>query len=104
MNCPKCNGGTYLSEEEVVKVIENVTPVKIMVRGTYVCRACNERFTRVFSEDLEAKRRPDMVPGFQQPPRGEVPGPNPAYTQASASASSDTSEENANKLRFLDNI
>ncbi|MCK5023802.1 MAG: hypothetical protein KAS04_06505 [Candidatus Aenigmarchaeota archaeon] len=104
MNCPKCNGGAYVSEEEAIKVLETTTPLRIILKTTYICRACNERFSRVFSEDVDAKRKPHgTVPG-QEPapgmPRNEY-AVNPAMQTTGASTES---HEPADKLRFLDNI
>ncbi len=92
MNCPKCNGGAYVSEEEVVKVLENTTPIKVILKVTYVCRSCGERFSRVFSEDVQAKRREDWSPS---------PGmPTSEYAVRPATSAA----EPADRLRFLDKI
>lgn len=97
MNCPKCNGGAYLSEEEVVKVLENTTPIKVIMKVTYICKACNERFSRVFSEDVEAKKKPEE----QMPAQGM-----PTHEQALHPGISTTgkNQEAPERLRFLDNI
>ena len=57
MDCPKCGGGTYIVDEEFVKVIENTEPMKVVAKATYQCRSCNERFTRLIVENLDAKRK-----------------------------------------------
>lgn len=57
MECPKCAGGTYLCDEELVQVIENSDPMKIIIKATYICKACAEKFSRLVCENLEAKKR-----------------------------------------------
>ena len=89
MNCPKCSGGSYISDEEVVKVLENTTPIKVILRVTYVCRSCGERFSRVFSEDVHAKRKEEWSPSPGMPTSEYAA--RPAY-------------EPAERLRFLDKI
>ncbi len=61
MECPKCAGGAYLAEEELVQVL-NTEPVKVISKATFVCRSCSERFTRLVCEPLDAKRRPPEAP------------------------------------------
>jgi phage terminase large subunit GpA-like protein len=61
MECPKCGGGTYLAEEELVKVLENTDPVKIIAKATFVCRACSERFSRLICDTLEARNKSDVI-------------------------------------------
>jgi len=56
--CPKCNGGTFLSEEELIQVLENVDPVKVLLKATFQCMSCSERFTRLICDDLSARKRP----------------------------------------------
>jgi C4-type Zn-finger protein len=89
MNCPKCSGGSYVSDEEVVKILENTTPIKVILKVTYICRSCGERFSRVFSEDVEAKRKEEFrtAPGM----------PTSEYAARPAN-------EPADRLRFLDRI
>jgi hypothetical protein len=55
MECPKCSGGAYLSEEEFVKVLENSEPLKVVIKALYVCKACSERFSRLVYDNLEAR-------------------------------------------------
>lgn len=57
MFCPKCGGGTFIAEEDLVKVLENSKPLKAILKIIYVCRACTERFSRLVHEDLETKKR-----------------------------------------------
>jgi hypothetical protein len=95
MNCPKCNGETYASDEEAVKVLENTTPIKIIIRVTYICRSCGERFTRIVSEDVEARRKEqEPAPGF----------PTHEYAVRPGMSTTGVTQEPAEKLRFLDKI
>ncbi len=55
--CPKCGGGTYISEEELVKILEETRPLKAVIKVFYVCRACVEKFSRLVHENLEDKKR-----------------------------------------------
>jgi hypothetical protein len=61
MECPKCSGGSYLAEEELVKVLENTEPVKVITKAVFVCRACSERFSRLIVDTLDARKREDVV-------------------------------------------
>lgn len=61
MECPKCGGGSYLSDEELIKVLENTDPIKIMFRAIFSCRACAEKFSRIFYDDLGARKKPPEV-------------------------------------------
>lgn len=68
MLCPKCGGEAYLVDEELVQVLENVDPPKIIAKAIYQCRSCGERFTRLVTEDLDAKKKSaETMPSF---PRG----------------------------------
>jgi len=60
MECPKCGGGCLLSEEELIKVLEEKAreAVRAVVKASYVCRACSERFSRLFVDDLSKRKRP----------------------------------------------
>jgi hypothetical protein len=96
MNCPKCNGGSYVSDEEAIKILETTSPIKIIMRVTYVCRSCNERFSRIFSEDVETRKRPQEWPS---------PGmPTSEYAVRPGVSTTGTTQEPAERLRFLDNI
>ncbi len=97
MNCPKCNGGAYVSDEEAIKIIETTTPIKIIMKVTYVCRSCNERFSRIFCEDIEAKKKPQEY----QPAPGM---PTSEYAVRPGMPSGGETREPAEKLRFLDNL
>lgn len=58
MNCPKCEGGTFLAEEEFVKLLENIEPVKAVIKAIYVCKSCAEKFSRIFYENLDGRMKP----------------------------------------------
>ena len=60
-NCPKCQGAVYWADEELVKVIENVEPVLVVTKCTYVCKSCTDRFTRIHVEEASAKRKSEGV-------------------------------------------
>ncbi len=97
MNCPKCDGGSYVSDEEAIKILEATTPIKIIMRVTYVCRSCNERFSRIFCEDVETRKRPQeftTAPGM----------PTSEYAVRPGMSTTDTTQEPADRLKFLDNI
>jgi hypothetical protein len=56
MQCPKCNGEAYLVDEELIKVIENTDPMKVVAKAIYQCRACGERFSRLVIENIDARK------------------------------------------------
>lgn len=60
--CPKCGGGAFLSEEELVKILENTEPMKVILKATYQCRACSERFIRLVHDLLDARKKPEEIP------------------------------------------
>ncbi|MEE9323791.1 MAG: hypothetical protein V3U72_04565 [Candidatus Aenigmarchaeota archaeon] len=99
MNCPKCDGGSYILEEEAIKVLENTKPMRIIMRVTYVCRSCSEKFSRIFWEDVELKKRPQE---FQTQPS---PGmPTSEYAVRPGMSTTGETKEPGDRLRFLDNI
>ncbi len=55
MNCPKCNGEMYVSDEEFSALAEKVQPPKLVVKTSFVCKSCYEKFTRVVVHNLDAK-------------------------------------------------
>lgn len=73
--CPKCGGGSFLVDEELVQVLENTDPVKILIKSIYQCRACSDRFSRLVSDSLDARKK-------------QAEAPAPAGVQAQSSASS----------------
>ncbi|MBI4021084.1 MAG: hypothetical protein HY369_02485 [Candidatus Aenigmarchaeota archaeon] len=58
MECPKCGGGCLLSEEELIRILEEKAAIRAIIKGVYICRACTEKFSRLFVEDLGKRRRP----------------------------------------------
>jgi len=86
VHCPKCGGGTYLVDEELLKVLENTDPIKLILRAIYLCRSCGEKFSRVVYDDLTARKKP-MASGQGQPSPYPAPvqgtyesGPQPTDT------------------------
>ena len=74
MECPKCGGGCLLSEEELVKLVEERAreAVRAVIRATYICRACTEKFSRLFVDDLGKRKRPVEKPPGQYTPAQET--------------------------------
>ncbi len=90
MFCPKCGGGTYITDEELIQVVDKSRPSKAVIKVLYVCRACAERFSRLIHEDLEKKKRDER--GVSQP----------GYNQQQDSSYKDNSEnENRDSLKFF---
>jgi hypothetical protein len=56
MECPKCGGGAFLSEEELIKILEGTEPLQILIKNIYQCRACAERFSRLVSDNLSSRK------------------------------------------------
>ena len=56
MECPRCGGQAYISDEDVVKIVESTDPVKIVIKVTYICKSCSERFSKIVVENLEKKK------------------------------------------------
>jgi Zn-finger nucleic acid-binding protein len=54
--CPKCGGGAFLSEEELIKILENTKPLTAVIRAVYQCRACAEKFSRLIHDALEGRK------------------------------------------------
>jgi hypothetical protein len=97
MECPKCSGGSFLSEEELVKVIENTDPHRIVLKAIYTCRACQEKFSRLVWDDLGPQRRHIHTPqGTYQP---GMQGPNPYQYQQVQPAKKE--EEAVEGLKFF---
>ena len=98
MECPKCAGGAYLVEEDLIQVLENTEPVKLMIKAIYQCRACSERFSRVIYDDITARKK--------QPETGAVPSaysspsPEQQYNQPSI-VRTDNNEDAAESLKFF---
>lgn len=89
--CPKCGGGAFLSEEELVRIIENTAPMKVVAKATYQCRACSERFSRLICDDLDARKR-------------EAESPVPAGTVVTSQPVASASSSPAEGIKFLDSV
>ncbi len=63
--CPKCGGGTFIADEELVKVLEDSRPLKAVIKLVYSCRACGDKFSRIVHEALENKKRDESGAGIQ---------------------------------------
>ena len=105
MFCPKCSGGTFVAEEDVVKVLETTVPIKLVIKTTYMCRSCNEKFSRVIVEDVEAKRKmpESQTQGFPMSPETLRPGMS-TTGRYQDSSQYQRHDEPAEKLRFLDSL
>jgi hypothetical protein len=55
MECPKCNGQAYLADETFAQVAEHVSPPKLILNATFVCKACSNKFSRVVVDILDSK-------------------------------------------------
>lgn len=89
--CPKCGGGAFLSEEELVRIMENTTPMKVVAKATYQCRACSERFSRLVCDDLNARKKDSE----ERVPAGAVPEAAPQQAATSSPAEG---------IKFLDSV
>ena len=61
MFCPKCSGGGFLVDEELVKILDErsaARELRAILKATYVCRACSERFSRLHVDDLSKRKKP----------------------------------------------
>jgi hypothetical protein len=103
MECPKCSGGAYLSEEDLIQVLENTEPVKLMIKATYTCRACSERFTRIIYDDINArKKQPDsMAPPSPYQTQQQQNYQQQSYNQPSIVRTNDEEDDAAENLKFF---
>jgi len=120
MECPKCGGGAFLSEEELVKVLEGYEPLRIIARAKYQCRACSETFSRLICDTLEGRQKPPERPAFayQQPTQDQQQAnqphqysqsySHPSYQQQSQPMQwkkrDDDEDAAAEGIKFLDNV
>jgi hypothetical protein len=95
MNCPKCQGGTYLADEDLVKASESSSPPWVLIKQTFVCRACADRFSRIVSDDVASRRVPQasQSSGAQPLPFESVYSPQRLKTHE---------KEPEEKIKFLD--
>ena len=97
MECPKCSGGSFLTDEELVKVIEGTEPQRIVLKAIYTCRACQEKFSRLVWDELGPHRRHlQSTPGTYQPVQQ---APNPYQYQQAQPAKQE--EEAVEGLKFF---
>ena len=97
MECPKCGGGAYLAEEELVQVLENTEPLKILIKAKYQCRACSETFSRIVYDDMNARKKADeQHPMAPYPMQSQQQG----YNKPSIVRTSDE-DEAAESLKFF---
>jgi hypothetical protein len=104
MECPKCGGGSFLSDEELVKVLEGSDPLTVLLKLIYSCRACGEKFSRLFFDDLNNRKKPTEMAAYPQPPQAQqyqsqsqdAAPPNPYQYQKEK-----TEEEAAEGLKFF---
>ncbi len=103
MECPKCGGGAYLVDEDLIKVLENTEPVKLMIKATYQCRACSERFTRIIYDDLNArKKQPETTPSpYMQNTNSNQYNQQTYNNQPSIVRTSDDEDDAAEGLKFF---
>ena len=94
MNCPKCGGGSFLAEEDLIQVLGNTEPMKLLLKAIFQCRSCSERFVRIVYDDLAARKKPpEQTIGYQQ-------AYQPSAQQYQPSGQSQDSEP-AEGLRFF---
>lgn len=93
-----------MSEEEVVNVLENTLPVKVILKVTYVCKSCSERFSRVFWEDVEAARKRTEMKDRKTKEWRPSPGMPTSEFSAGPEVQSSGNIEVKDKLKFLDDL
>ncbi|MFH1445028.1 MAG: hypothetical protein ABIF08_00935 [Nanoarchaeota archaeon] len=117
MECPKCGGGAFLSEEELVKILEGFEPLRMIAKAKYQCRACSETFSRLICDTLEGRQKPPERPVFssQQPSQdyqeSHSYSPTPSYSQSQYQSQpmtwrkkEDDEDRAAEGIKFLDSI
>jgi hypothetical protein len=97
MNCPKCQGGAYLADEDLVKVIETSTPMKLLIKQTFACRACAERFSRIVWDDFDSRKK-DLLG------TGEGVQTVSLAEQQPSAYSRQSPDEAASGIQFLDRV
>lgn len=101
MECPKCAGGAYLAEEDLIQVLENSEPVKLMIKATYQCRACSERFTRIIYDDINARKKQPDAMGVPSPYNQQQQYSQQSYNQPTIVRTTDEEDEAAESLKFF---
>lgn len=82
MFCPKCGGGTFIADEELVKVLEDSRPLKALIKIVYVCRACGDKFGRIVHEHLENRKRDESGTTSQVASAASQPKPVDALPES----------------------
>ena len=100
MECPKCGGGAYLADEELVQVLGNTDPVKILIKAKYQCRACSETFSRIVYDDMNARKKVDEPRPLAPYPVQNQQYAQQSYNQPSIVRTSDE-DEAAESLKFF---
>ena len=95
MNCPKCDGGAFLADEDLVKVMENTQPLKLLIKQTFTCRACTERFSRIVWDDFESRKRGNEV---------SAPGSVETVPLGGSGQASSSPDQAAAGIQFLDRV
>jgi hypothetical protein len=98
MECPKCGGGSYLADEELIKVLENTDPMKIMFKAIFSCRACSDKFSRIFYDDLGSRKKPQEVRPY--PYQGQRPQ-QPQQYEPVRPVESNQDDDPAEGLKFF---
>lgn len=106
MNCPKCDGGAYVSEEEVVNVLDNAAPAKVILKVTYICKSCSERFSRVLFEEVDTKKRTRETKDIARPKEWTpAPGmPTSEFAVKPGMSMTGQKKETPDRLKFLDDL
>ncbi|NYZ76874.1 hypothetical protein H0O02_01000 [Candidatus Micrarchaeota archaeon] len=106
MNCPKCDGGAYVSEEEVINLVDSVVPAKVILKVTYICKSCAERFTRVYLEDIDAAARKKPKEALTKNAKEWSPAPGMPTSEFAAGPAvpKASNKDIRDKLRFLDEV
>ncbi len=98
MECPKCGGGSFLADEDFVKILEGTDPAVIVIKAIYVCRACGERFSRLFADDIANRKKPRTESHAHAPVQYQQ-APNPYNYQPKEKET--TPDEAAEGLKFF---
>ncbi len=101
MECPKCGGGSYLSDEELVQLISS-EPASILLKAIYTCRACSERFSRLVVDDLNSrKKQPHVQTASFAPAQTATQAPNPYNYQNTSNTQNSSEDDAAEGLKFF---
>jgi DNA-directed RNA polymerase subunit RPC12/RpoP len=93
VECPKCGGGAFLAEEELVQILENTVPLQFLAKATYRCRACSQDFSRLILDLLDSRKKQAVDSALTFQPASSTP-----------SATATPSSDGAEGIRFLDRV